>query len=146
MFPGWLQGFFQDDHFKWKIQRNSMIPNYSMIPAIRWSPAIWWPPAIWRSIGTKDFDNPKVHGDTSITDGLVFAFSIQSRWMCASVNREISRFHILEPMFSFVGPVKGTGNPGNHKLFIYSRASPQSLGSWNSLFKTQVSLYQRQGK
>ena len=93
------------------IQRNSMIPRYSMIQ---------------RDL---DFDNPKVHGDTSITDGLVFAFSIQSRWMCASVNREISRFHILEPMSSFVGPVKGTGNPGNHKFFIYSRASPQSLGS-----------------
>ena len=42
-----------------------MIPNYSMILAIRWSPAIWW------SIGSMDFDNPKVYGDTSITDGLV---------------------------------------------------------------------------
>ena len=66
MFPGWLQSFFQDDHFKWKIQRNSMIPNYSMIPAIRWSPAISWSPAIWWSpvirwsIGSMDFDNPTV--------------------------------------------------------------------------------------
>ena len=59
------------------IQRNSMIPNYSMVPAIwwpsaiRWSPAIRWPPAIRWSIGSIDFDNPKVYGDTSISDGLV---------------------------------------------------------------------------
>ena len=75
--PRMIAGFFQDDHFKWKIQRNSMIPNYSMIPAIRWSPAIGWFPAIrWSpvirwSIGSMDFDNPKVYGDTSISDGLV---------------------------------------------------------------------------
>ena len=25
----------------------------------------------WISIGSMDFDNPKVYGDTSITDGLV---------------------------------------------------------------------------
>ena len=31
-----------------------------------WSPAIGW------SIGSMDFDNPKVYGDTSIADGLVF--------------------------------------------------------------------------
>ena len=78
MFPGWLQDFFQDDHFKWKIQRNSMIPNYSMIPAIRlypairWSPAIGWSPVIRWLIGSMDFDNPKVYGHTSINDGLVF--------------------------------------------------------------------------
>ena len=36
------------------------------MPAIRWSPAIWW------SIGSMDFDNQKVYGDTSITDGLVW--------------------------------------------------------------------------
>ena len=53
-------------------------PSYSMIPAIRWSPAIWWfpaiqwSPAIWWSIGSKNFDSPKVYGDTSITDGLVW--------------------------------------------------------------------------
>ena len=35
-------------------------PSYSIIPAI------WW------SIGSIDFSNPKVYGDTSITDGLVF--------------------------------------------------------------------------
>ena len=54
--PRKIAGFFQDDHFEWKIQRNSMIPNYSMIPAIRWSPAIQW------SIGSMDFDNPKIYG------------------------------------------------------------------------------------
>ena len=40
-------------------------PSYSIIPAIRWSPAIQW------SIGRMDFDNPKVYGDTFISDGLV---------------------------------------------------------------------------
>ena len=51
-----------------------MIPNYSMIPAaaIRWSPVIRWSPAIRWSIRSMDFDNRKVYGDTSITDGLVF--------------------------------------------------------------------------
>ena len=44
-------------------------PSYSMIPAIQWSPAIPW------SIGSMDFDNPKVYGDTSITDGLVLVWS-----------------------------------------------------------------------
>ena len=53
------------------IQRKLMIPTYLMIPAIRWSPAIWWSPAIRWSIGSMDFDNPKVFGDTSITGGLV---------------------------------------------------------------------------
>ena len=48
------------------IQRNSMIPSYLMIPAIPWSSAIRW------SIGSMEFDNPKVYGDTSIADGLVF--------------------------------------------------------------------------
>ena len=57
-----------------------MIPNYSMIPAaairwspgIRWSPAIRWSPGIRWSIRSMDFDNRKVYGDTSITDGLVY--------------------------------------------------------------------------
>ena len=43
-------------------------PSYSMIPAIWWSPAIPW------SIRSVDFDNPKVYGDTSITDGLVWTW------------------------------------------------------------------------
>ena len=52
------------------IQRNLMIPNYSMIPAIWWSPAIRW------SIRSMDFDNRKVYGDTSITDGLVIFLNL----------------------------------------------------------------------
>ena len=59
------------------IQRNSMIPNYLIIPAnSRWS------------IGSKDFDNPKVYGDTSITDGLV---SIKSSiiWICQSCDMDL---------------------------------------------------------
>ena len=34
-------------------------------------PSIWWSTAIRWSIGSLYFDNPKVYGDTSITDGLV---------------------------------------------------------------------------
>ena len=41
-------------------------PSYSMISSYSMIPAIWW------SIGSIDFSNPKVYGDTSITDGLVF--------------------------------------------------------------------------
>ena len=65
--PGGIWWSFQMKVWTLKIQRNPMIPNYSMIPAaaIRWSPAIRW------SIKSMDFDNWKVYGDTSITDGLV---------------------------------------------------------------------------
>ena len=45
------------------IPRYSMIPSYSMTPGIRWS------------IRSMDFDNRKVYGDTSITDGLVLLSS-----------------------------------------------------------------------
>ena len=71
--PGGIWWSFQMKVWTLKIQRNPMIPNYSMIPAaaIRWSPGIWWSPAIRWSIRSMDFDNRKVYGDTSITDGLV---------------------------------------------------------------------------
>ena len=97
--PRMIAGFFQDDHFKWKIQRNSMIPNYSMIPAIWWSPAIRWSPAIWWSIGSMDFDNPKVYGDTSITDGLVFGYiCICTRWrQICPLGRVVSKPHPRNP-------------------------------------------------
>ena len=75
--PGGIWWSFQMKVWTLMIQRISMIPNYLMIPAIWWSPAIrWshairWSPVIRWSIGSMDFDNPKVYGDTSITDGLV---------------------------------------------------------------------------
>ena len=81
MFSGCSDGSYWPGGFWWSfqmkvwtlmIQRNSMIQNYLMIPAIQWSPAIWWSSAIWWSIGSMDFDNQKVYGDTSITDGLVW--------------------------------------------------------------------------
>ena len=56
--PGGIWCSFQMKVWTLKIQRNPMIPNYSMVPAIRWSQAIWW------SIGSMDFDNPKVYSDT----------------------------------------------------------------------------------
>ena len=66
--PGGIWWSFQMKVWTLKIQRNPMIPNYSLIPAA----AIWWSPAIRWSIRSMDFDNRKVYGDTSITDGLVF--------------------------------------------------------------------------
>ena len=81
--PGGIWWSFQMKVWTLKIQRNPMIPNYSMIPAaaIRWSPATWW------SIRSMDFDNRKVYGDTSITDGLVLVMIIMLT--CESVNRDI---------------------------------------------------------
>ena len=72
--PGGIWWSFQMKVWTLKIQRNPMIPNYSMFPAaaIWWSPGIRWSSAIRWSIRSMDFDNPKVYGDTSITDGLVF--------------------------------------------------------------------------
>ena len=63
--PGGIWWSFQMKVWTLMVQRNPLIPNYSMIPAIRRSAAIRW------TIGSMDFDNPKVYGDTSITDGLV---------------------------------------------------------------------------
>ena len=48
-----------------------MIPAIRWSPGIQWSPAIRWSPGILWSIRSMDFDNRKVYGDTSITDGLV---------------------------------------------------------------------------
>ena len=70
--PGGIWWSLQMKAWTLMIQRNSMIPNYSMIPAIRWSSTIRWSPAIRWSISCMDFDNRKVYGDTSITDGLVY--------------------------------------------------------------------------
>ena len=73
--PGGIWWSFQMKVWTLKIQRNPMIPNYLMIPAaaIRWSPGIRWSPAIRWSIRSMNFDNRKVYGDTSITDGLVLS-------------------------------------------------------------------------
>ena len=111
-------GFFQDVfrmlwwvlwawwNFKWSlqmkvwtlmIQRNSMIPNYSMIPAIRWS------------IRSMDFDKPKVYGDTSITDGLVFLKvepSCDQTWWDSLVFSILSCFsYVLHAKNTLVGPL-----------------------------------------
>ena len=51
-------------------------PSYSMTPAIRWSQAIQWSPAIRWLIGSMDFDNTIVYGDTFISDGLVYETSL----------------------------------------------------------------------
>ena len=76
--PGGFWWSFQMKVWTLKIQRNLMIPNYSMIPAaaIRWSPGIRWSPAIRWSNRSMDFDNRKVYGDTSITDGLVYWWTL----------------------------------------------------------------------
>ena len=64
MFPGCFQDF------------SRMFSGWS--PGIRWSPAIRW------SIRSKDFDKPKVYGDTSITDGLVFNPSYRDCSQCSN--------------------------------------------------------------
>ena len=64
MFPGWLQEFFR------LIILNKRSKGTQWSPAIRWSSAIRWSPAIRWSIGSMDFDDPKVYGDTSITDAI----------------------------------------------------------------------------
>ena len=92
--PGGIWWSFQMKVWTLKIQRNPMIPNYSMIPAaaIRWSPGIrwflgirWFPGIRWFTairwlIRCMDFDNRKVYGDTSITDGLVFLLLLAILW------------------------------------------------------------------
>ena len=80
-----------------KIQRNPMIPNYLMIPAaaiwwspgIRWSPVIRWSPDIRWSIRSMDFDNRKVYGDTSITDGLVLP---NQSFLCLTLHGQLYSF------------------------------------------------------
>ena len=54
MFAGFFQDVFRMLRWVMWASSNSMTPSY------------WW------SIGSIDFDNPKVYGDTSNTDGLVF--------------------------------------------------------------------------
>ena len=98
--PGGIWWSFQMKVWTLKIQRNPMIPNYSMIPAaairwspgIRWSPAIRWSPGIRWSIRSMDFDNRKVYGDTSITDGLVFFHF----WTWITVSQRFP-VHLIEP-------------------------------------------------
>ena len=50
-------------------------PRYSMIPGIQWSQVF---DDLKVSIRRMDFDNPKVYGDTSISDGLVSYQSLNS--------------------------------------------------------------------
>ena len=68
MFPGWLQGFFR------------MIISNERSKGTRWSPTIRW------SIGSMYFDNPRVYGDTSITDGLVVKVDIVAKKRGKNVN------------------------------------------------------------
>ena len=69
IFPGWS---FQMKVGTLMIQRNLMIPG------------IWWFQVFDDlkeiSIGRMDFHNPKVYGDTSISDGLAFLCQFQCFW------------------------------------------------------------------
>ena len=88
--PGEIWWSFQMKVWTLMIQRNSMIPNYLMIPSylmissysmINWS---------------MDFDNPKVYGDTSITDGLVASLKLPCHWHhMASHKSAVSYFLII---------------------------------------------------
>ena len=67
-----VQGSFQMKVGTSMIQRNLMIPG------------IWWSQVFDDlkeiSIGRMDFHNPKVYGDTSISDGLAFLCQFQCFW------------------------------------------------------------------
>ena len=86
-------------------------PSYSIIPAIQWSPAIRWsPPILWYpairwSIGNMDFDNPKVYGDTSITDRLVYCFN--HTW--SGLHRQ--HLHIWRVQFMHIIELKNAFHP-----------------------------------
>ena len=75
-----------------------MIPNYLMIPAIRWSPTIQW------TIGSMDFDNPKVYSDTYITDGLVFNKLLTMNILCVyEYFYNVFFYRIVIKMFRSLG-------------------------------------------
>ena len=117
MFSGGSDGSCGPGGIWWSIQLKVwtlIIQSYSMIPVIQWSPAIWWSsaiqwspaiwwcpairwsPAIWWSIGGMDFDNPKLYGDTSISDGLV---SIKTGANVALVYLWVFKCHFKSPEF-----------------------------------------------
>ena len=121
MFPGCLQDFsrmfsgcsdgsywsggiwwsFQMKVWTLMIQRSSMIPSYSMIPSHSMFPAIRWSPAIWWSIGSVDFDSPKVYGDIFIFDGLVYNGKVlapNSKRRTKSVAIDLHWIPDLEPL------------------------------------------------
>ena len=62
-----------------------------------WSPGIRWIPAIRWSIRSLDFDNRKVYGDTSITDGLVNVITV-IKFSRTSFNRRcaICKFYWVQ--------------------------------------------------
>ena len=153
MFWGCLQDFsrmflyggiwwsFQMKVWTLMIQRNSMIHNYSMISAIRWSlairwsPAIRWFPAIWWSIGSIDFDNPKVYGDTSIFDGhwwllLVIQWQGQARIGLHAVWQKHTKIGLttLEKILGSIYRllVLGRHNHSKHHVLIW-KSSQQNL-------------------
>ena len=92
--PGGIWRLFQMKVWTLMIQRNSMIPNYLMIPAIWWSPAIRWSQTNQWSIGGMAFDNQKVYGDTSNTDGLVYLFITKTT--CVEILGLLSLIHIFQ--------------------------------------------------
>ena len=68
------------------IQKNLIIPSWWSKSNFKWKYRLIHDPKEFNdpqvlndpkgiSIGNMDFDNPKVYGDTSIFDGLVFTFS-----------------------------------------------------------------------
>ena len=128
------------DNYRWSfqmkvwtlmIQRNPMIPIYSMIPAIRWSLAIPWSSAIGWSIGSMNFDNPKVYGDTSITEGLVFNGALsklnhtnKKQTNCTFATYIWSTWVWLCPVLRWWGPACCTSQaPGWERLPSYKKES-----------------------
>ena len=73
MFSGCLQDFHRmfSGCFDGSCGPGGIWWSFQWPKGIQRSPTIWWSPAIRWSIVSMDFDNPKVYGDTFISDGLV---------------------------------------------------------------------------
>ena len=114
-----------------------MIPNYSMIPAIRWSPVIRW------SIGSMDFDNPKVYGDTSISDGLVLNFELPTcksnilSKMASSLSELFSQPNYLTYLITHINK-QGCRN-GN--FYFTNTSLCTGFGACNCLFMSRCSFW-----
>ena len=139
MFPGWLQDFFRMTISNERSKGTRWSPTYSMIPAIRWSPAIWWSPAIhWSpvirwSIGSVDFDNPKVYGDTFISDGLVCTAIHDKCLRSAGLKQNVlSRCH--------TGKCFGWEMPKNNVNFRPKQMWNKKYWNKQICFRTQVRL------
>ena len=137
--PGGIWWSFQMKVWTLMIQRNSVIPKYSMISAIRWSPAIRWSQAIWSSIGSIDFDSPKVYGDTSITGGLVYF--CQKNEPCPKLSQHSPNMMPFHTWGRSWGVSSQEIRTLGQELGPWNSSS--ASGSWRSFWSIQVTHFQK---